>query len=194
MTRSSAEEISSLLHAWCDGDRGALDKLMPLVYDELHRLAHHYMAQERNNQTLQTTALVSEAFLRLVRAKEIEWKDRNHFYAVSANVMRRILVDLARSRGYRKRGGGVKRMSLDADRLVPSGPDPELVALDDALNTLAELDPRKAKVVELRFFGGLSWAETAEVLKVSPNTVRRDWGVAKVWLLCELKDRGGNES
>lgn len=191
---SSAEEISYLLHAWCEGDQTALDKLMPLVYEELHSLAHHYMMQERSNQTLQTTALVNEAFLRLVGAKQIEWKDRNHFFAISANLMRRILVDLARSRGYRKRGGDVKKVSLDADLLVSPEYDPDLVALDDALNALAEMDPRKAKVVELRFFGGLSWTETAEVLKISPNTARRDWGVAKVWLLCELKDRGTHES
>jgi RNA polymerase sigma-70 factor, ECF subfamily len=167
---------------------------MPLVYDELHGLAHHYMTQEQGNQTLQTTALVNEAFLRLVKAKEIDWKDRNHFYAISANVMRRILVDLARTRGSRKRGGGRKEVSLDTDLPVTIEHDPDLVALDEALNALAELDPRKAKVVELHFFGGLSWSETAEVLEVSPNTVRRDWGVAKVWLLCELKDRGADES
>ena len=191
---SSAEEISSLLHAWCDGDRTALDKLMPLVYDELRRLAHHYMLQERGNHTLQTTALVNEAFLRLIDARQIELKDRNHFFAISANVMRRILVDLARSRGYQKRGGNVQKVSLDSDLDVSSAPAPELVKLDDALNALSDFDPRKAKVVELRFFGGLSEKEIAEVLAVSTNTVKRDWGLAKAWLLCELKDRGRNES
>ena len=191
---SSAEEISSLLHAWCDGDRTALDKLMPLVYDELRRLAHHYMLQERGNHTLQTTALVNEAFLRLIDAIQIELKDRNHFFAISANVMRRILVDLARSRGYQKRGGNVQKVSLDSDLDVSSAPAPELVKLDDALNALSDFDPRKAKVVELRFFGGLSEKEIAEVLAVSTNTVKRDWGLAKAWLLCELKDRGRNES
>ena len=173
--QSSAEEISSLLHAWCEGDRAALDKLMPLVYDELHRLAHNYMRQERGNQTLQTTALVNEAFLRLVRAQEIEWKDRNHFYAISANLMRRILVDLARSRGYQKRGGDLKIVPLDPDLPVSTGPDPDLIKLDDALSALAEFDQRKAKIVELRFFGGLTVRETAEVLEVSTNTVDRDW-------------------
>ena len=191
---SSAEEISSLLHAWCDGDRSALDKLVPLVYDELHRLAHSYMLQERGNQTLQTTALVNEAFLRLVGAKQIEWKDRTHFFALSANVMRRILVDLARSRGYKKRGANPRKVSLDAELLISPQPDPDLVKLDEALNALSEFDPRKAKVVELRFFGGLSLSETAEVLNVSRNTVKRDWGLAKAWLLGELKDRGSDGS
>jgi RNA polymerase sigma factor (TIGR02999 family) len=188
--QSSAEEISSLLHAWCDGDSAALDKLMPLVYEELRRLAHHYMLREHSHQTLQTTALVNEAFLRLVDARQIEWKDRKHFFAISANVMRRILVDLARARGSRKRGGDVPKVSLDSDMRVLSGHDPDLVKLDDALNTLARFDPRKAKVVELRFFGGLSEKETAEVLDVSLNTVKRDWGLAKVWLHCELKEQG----
>lgn len=192
--QSSAEEISSLLHAWCEGDQSALNKLMPLVYEELRRLAHHYMRQERANHTLQTTALVNEAFVRLVRAKQVDWKDRNHFYGISANLMRRILVDLARSRGYRKRGGDMKRVSLDADLFVSSGPDPDIVALDEALNALAEFDPRKAKVVELHFFGGLSWKETGEVLHISAMTVRRDWGLAKAWLLCELEERTHNES
>jgi len=184
--QSSAEEISSLLHAWRDGDRTALDTLMPLVYDELHRLAHSYMKQERGNHTLQTTALVNEAYLRLIGADRVEWKDRMHFFAISANLMRRILVDFARSRGYRKRGGNVKKVSLDSRLLTPSQTDPDLVKLDDALNTLAELDPRKARVVELRFFGGLSARETADVLEVSLNTVKKDWGLAKTWLLCEL--------
>ena len=188
--QSSAEEISSLLHAWCEGDRTALDKLVPLVYDELHRLAHNYMRQERDNQTLQTTALVNEAFLRLVKAREIEWKDRTHFYAISANLMRRILVDLARSRGYKKRGSNVKRITLDSGLHVSSEPDPDLIRLDDALNALAEFDSRKAKVVELRFFGGLSVSETAEVLEVSTSTVDRDWELARIWLYCELKNRG----
>jgi len=187
--KSSAEEISSLLHAWCDGDRSALEKLTPLVYGELHRLAHSYMMRERGNQTLQTTALVNEAFLRLIGSKQIEWRDRTHFFALSANVMRRILVDLARSRGYQKRGLNPKKVPLDAELLMSPDPDPDLVKLDDALNALSEFDPRKAKVVELRFFGGLSLSETAEVLKVSRNTVKRDWGMAKAWLLGELKGR-----
>jgi RNA polymerase sigma-70 factor, ECF subfamily len=187
--KSSAEEISSLLHAWCDGDPSALDKLMPLVYQELRRLAHHYMQRERANHTLQTTALVHEAFLQLVKARQIDWKDRTHFFAISANVMRRILVDLARARGYQKRGGDVQKISLDTNLLFSSVPDPDICKLDDALNELSRFDPRKASVVELRFFGGLSVRETAEVLKISVTTVNRDWELAKVWLFCELKDR-----
>ncbi|MBN2320936.1 MAG: sigma-70 family RNA polymerase sigma factor [Acidobacteria bacterium] len=187
--QSTADEISSLLHAWCGGDRTALDKLMPLVYEELHRLAHSYMRQERGNQTLQTTALVNEAFLRLVKAREIEWKDRNHFYAISANLMRRILVDLARSRGYQKRGGKVKRISLNTFSTIPIDRDPDLIRIDEALDALAGFDSRKAKVVELRFFGGLSVRETAEVLEVSTSTVDRDWEIARTWLYRELKNR-----
>ena len=190
LMQSSAEEISSLLHAWCDGDKAALDKLVPLVYNELRRLAHHYMLQERSHSTLQTTALVNEAFLRLFEAKQIEWKDRTHFFALSAGLMRRILVDLARSRRSRKRGGNAPKVSVESDLHVFSGRDPDLVKLDDALNALSAFDPRKAKVVELRFFGGLSERETAEALDVSLNTVKRDWELAKVWLHCELKDRG----
>jgi RNA polymerase sigma factor (TIGR02999 family) len=187
---SSAEEISSLLHAWCKGDQAALDKLTPLVYDELHRLAHNYMRHERNDQILQTTALVNEAFLRLAKAHEIKWKDRNHFFAISSKLMRRILVDFARSHGYKKRGGDVKIIPLNPDLPIPCEPDPDLVKLDDALNALADFDPRKAKVVELRFFGGLSVSETANVLEVSPSTVDRDWELARIWLYCELQNRG----
>jgi RNA polymerase sigma factor (TIGR02999 family) len=186
---SSAEEISSLLHAWCKGDQTALDKLTPLVYDELHRLAHNYMRHERNDQILQTTALVNEAFLRLVKAQEIEWKDRNHFFAISAKLMRRILVDFARSHGYKKRGGNVKKIPLTTD-LPVCELDTDLVKLDDALNALADFDSRKARVVELRFFGGLSVKETADVLEISPSTVDRDWELARTWLYCELKIRG----
>jgi RNA polymerase sigma factor (TIGR02999 family) len=189
LPQPSAEEISSLLHAWYGGDRAALDKLIPLVYDELRRLAHQYMRREHGNNTMQTTALVNEAFLRLVRAQQIEWKDRMHFFAMSANLMRRILIDLARSRGYKKRGGNSKRVPLDSNLQIASDTEPDLVKLDDALNALAEFDPRKAKVVELRFFGGLSERETAEVLEVSLDTVKRDWGLAKAWLHSELKDR-----
>jgi RNA polymerase sigma factor (TIGR02999 family) len=187
---SYAEEISSLLHAWCKGDQTALDKLTPLVYDELHRRAHNYMRLERNNPMLQTTALVNEAFLRLVKVQKIEWKDRNHFFAISAKLMRRILVDIARSHGYRKRGGDLKMVPLAADLPVPCEPDPDLIKLDDALNDLADFDPRKAKVVELLFYGGLSVRETADVLEVSPSTVDRDWELARIWLYCELRNRG----
>jgi RNA polymerase sigma factor (TIGR02999 family) len=192
--RSSAQEISSLLHAWCDGDRTALDRLTPLVYDELHRLAHRYMLQEHGNHTLQTTALVNEAFLKLIDSKEIDWKDRNHFFAMSASLMRHILVDFARSRRSRKRGGDLKPVSLEPEMLASPGPDPDIARLDDALNALSGFDPRKAKVVELRFFGGLSVEETAEVLGVSVDTVKRDWRLAKDWLLREMKNRGNDES
>lgn len=186
MTGSSAQEISSLLKAWSGGDKHALNKLMPLVYDELHRIAHRYLRRERDDHILQTTALVHEAYLRLIDTQKVEWQDRAHFFAISANLMRRILVDFARSKGYEKRGGTMERISLNEDHFIPK--DINLVKLDDALNALADFDPRKAKVVELRFFGGLSVKETAEILKVSPDTVRRDWRLAKVWLLCELKD------
>jgi RNA polymerase sigma factor (TIGR02999 family) len=187
--RPSLQELSMLLRAWRHGDESALEKLMPLVYDELHRLAHRYMARERAGHTLQTTALVNEAYLRLKDAGQVEWKDRAHFFAIAANVMRRILVDFARNRGYRKRGGHAKKVLLDEALEVCSEPDEDLVNLDDALKALAEFDSRKAKVVELRFFGGLSVEETAEVMKIAPITVMRDWNVAKLWLLRELKQR-----
>ena len=186
MEASSAQEVSSLLKAWVGGNKQAFDKLIPLVHDELHRLAHRYLRRERAGHTLQTTALVNEAYLRLVDVKSVEWRDRAHFFAISANLMRRILVDYARSRGYEKRGGKMERVSLNEEYFVPA--DINFVKLDDALNSLSSFDPRKAKVVELRFFGGLSVDETAKLLKVSSYTVRRDWRLAKVWLLCELKD------
>ena len=193
MRRCSTQEVSSLIRAWRGGDGAALDKLMPLVHDELHRLAHHYMRRERAGHILQTTALVNEAYLRLIDAKEVEWQDRAHFFAISANLMRRILVDFARSSGYQKRGGSVKWVSLDEGLVVAHEPDPDLVKLDEALSALSAFDPRKARVVELRFFGGLSVEETAEILSVSPETVKRDWKLAKVWLLCELEDQERDE-
>ena len=186
-------EITVLLKAWASGDAAALDQLTPLVYDELRRLARRYMRNERaGNNTLQTTALVNEAYLRLVDAQRVGWQDRAHFFAVSAQMMRRILVDAARARGSAKRGGQVKRVNhsaafnLDEIPDVSTGRDRELVAIDDALNTLAEMDPRKARVIELRFFGGLSVEETAEILKISPQSVMRDWKLAKAWLMREL--------
>ncbi len=188
MTRSSPQEVSLLLRAWRGGDESALEKLVPLVYDELRRLAHRYMLRERSGHTLQTTALVNEAYLRLVDLKHIEWQDRAHFYAISAKFMRRILVDFARSHGYQKRGGDAKKVSLDESLLVSPGPGEELIRIDEALSALAEFDARKAKVVELRFFGGMTEEETAEVLHVSRETVKRDWRLAKNWLLCELTD------
>jgi RNA polymerase sigma factor (TIGR02999 family) len=187
-----SSEITALLKAWGSGDAAALDQLTPLVYEELRRLARRYMRNERAGNTLQTTALVNEAYLRLVDAKRVGWQDRVHFYAVSAQMMRRILVDAARARGSAKRGGQVKRVNhstafnLDQIPDVSTGRDRELVAIDDGLKTLAEMDPRKARVIELRFFGGLSVEETAEVLKISPQSVMRDWKLAKAWLTREL--------
>ncbi|MFN7945462.1 MAG: sigma-70 family RNA polymerase sigma factor [Blastocatellia bacterium] len=183
---SPQDEVTELLLAWNQGDDSALQKLMPLVYDELRRLAHRYMGGERPGHTLQTTALVNEAYLRLIDSSRVRWQNRAHFYAVSAQLMRRILVDFARSRNYQKRGGGAIQVELDEAMVVAGEPGADLVALDDALQSLAAFDERKSRVVELRFFGGLSVAETAEVLAVSTDTVMRDWSLAKVWLLREL--------
>jgi len=182
--------VTELLRAWSDGDDGALAHLTPLVETELRRLARAYMGRERRGHTLQPTALVNEAFLRLTDARRVRWQDRAHFFGISARLMRRVLVDHARSRGYRKRGGDVRRVTL-TDGLVAS-PEPALdvVALDRALEALAEADARKGRVVELRFFGGLSVEETAEVLHVSPQTIKRDWRLAKLWLLRELNGEG----
>ncbi len=187
MNDKCPQEVTSLLHAWRGGDRGALDKLMPLVYGELRRIAHRYMLREHAGHTLQTTAVVNEAYLRLVDARQVEWKDRAHFFAISANLMRRILVEFARSRGRNKRGGSVQKVQLDEALVVSPQRGTDLVALDDALTALAAMDERRAKVIELRFFGGLSVEETAEVLNVSPDTVMRDWRLAKVWLWREMK-------
>ena len=179
------EEVSLLLQAWSDGDRGALDKLTPMVYEELRRLARRYMNRERPGHSLQTTALVNEAYMRLVDYRHMKWQNRAHFFAVSAQLMRRILVEHARRHNL-KRGGHVQHLSLDVVAEVGGGRDADLVALDEALNTLARLDPRKVQVVEMRIFGGLSVEETAEALKVSPVTVMRDWNTAKAWLYREL--------
>jgi len=194
VTRSSPRDVSLLLHAWRGGDQAALDQLLPLVHQELHRLAHIYMARERANHTLQTTALINEAYLRLVDADKVDWQDRTHFFAIAAKVMRRILVDFARSRGYQKRAGHRKEVSLDEAMLISPNPDHDLAKLDDALMTLAEFDPRKAKVVELRFFGGLDLDETARVLKVSRDTVKRDWRLARTWIYSEMTGRSRNGS
>jgi RNA polymerase sigma factor (TIGR02999 family) len=175
-----------LLLAWSEGDREALDRLVPLVYGELRRLAQSYMRRERAGHTLQTTALIHEAFLRLIDAGQVRLESRTHFFAVASRLMRQILVDFARSRGYQKRGGGAEQVSLDEALVIGQPPDEDLVALDEALAALAEVDERKARVVELRFFGGLTEAEMAETLKVSPETVRRDWRLAKSWLLHKL--------
>src|SRR6267143_384725 len=183
---ASPQEVTQLLIDWSRGDQAALDSLMPLVYEELRRLAHRYMRRERVGHTLQTTALINEAYLRLIEQQQVQWHNRAHFFAISAQLMRRILVDHARSRGYQKRGGGVPKVTLDEALMGPQEKGQDLVALDDALNALVGVDPRKSKVVELRFFGGLSVEETAEVLKVSPDTVLRDWRLAKAWLTREM--------
>ena len=186
---SPTHEVTQLLKAWTAGDQTALEKLTPLVYEQLHRVAQRYMGGQRPGHPLQTTALVNEAYLRLVDCGQVNWQDRAHFFAVSANLMRRILIDFARSRGYQKRGGGQPHISLEDAPSVSSELDPNIVALDDALTTLAKVDLRKSRVVELRFFGGLSVDETAEVLGVSAETVGRDWKMAKMWLLEELSER-----
>jgi RNA polymerase sigma factor (TIGR02999 family) len=180
------EQITQLLQSWNQGDPGAIEKLVPLVYDELHRLAQRYMSDERPDHTLQTTELVNEAYLRLVHSDHASWDGRTHFFGVCAQVMRRILVDWARSRHALKRGGDVSSLDFDEALAATKQPGTDLVAIDDALSALAAFDPRKGQVVEMRFFGGLSVKETAEVLKVSPETVQRDWKLAKSWLRREL--------
>ena len=181
-----AIEITQLLQSWSHGDKAAIDKLMPLVYDELHSMARRYMSNEKPGHTLQATALVNEAYLRLVSGSGANWQNRAHFFAVSAQVMRRILVDWARSRHAAKRGNDVPALELDEALAVPLKTGTDLVAVDDALKALSLLDSRKTQIVELRFFGGLSVKETAEVLKVSEETVHRDWRLAKSWLRREL--------
>ncbi len=182
---SSPEEVSGLLQAWSEGDRDALDRLTPIVYGELHRLAQRYMRRERPGHSLQATALVNEAYMRLADYKSMRWQNRAHFFAVSAQLMRRILVEHARRHNL-KRGGDVPHVALEETVMIGGDRDPDLVSLDDAMNTLAQFDARKAQVVEMRFFGGLSVEETAEVLKVSSVTVMRDWSTAKAWLYREL--------
>ncbi len=187
MGGQSPQEVTRLLQAWCRGEQAALDRLIPLIHAELRRMAHRYMLRERAGHTIQTTALVNEAYLRLVDAGQIEWQNRAHFFAISANLMRRILVEFARSRGSHKRGGDVRKVLFDEAAILSPEPDENLLALDDALTALAALDPRKAKVVELRFFGGMSEEETAEALGISSDTVLRDWKSAKLWLWREIR-------
>ena len=182
----SPQQVTQLLAAWGDGDGAALDKLMPLVNEELRRLAHHYMRGEDHGNTMQTSALVNEAYLRLVDQTNPHWQNRAHFFAISAQLMRQILVDYARKRRSRRRGGDVRQVSLDEEMIVSEGRSANVVALDDALKSLAEIDPRKSQIVELRFFGGLSIEETAEVLQISPGTVMREWTLAKAWLRREI--------
>src|SRR5262245_44405988 len=182
----AAGRVSALLQAWSAGDDRALEQLLPLVEAELRRLARAYMARERRGHTLQTTALVNEAFMRLVEARGVRWQDRAHFLGISARLMRRVLVDHARARGYQKRGGGAFKTTLNEALVVSPAPSLDLVALDRALEKLAAVDARKSRVVEMRFFGGMSVEETAEALHLSTDTIKRDWRLAKLWLLREL--------
>lgn len=183
---ASSHEVTRLLQAWALGDKGALERLTPLVYGELHRLAHRYMTREQPGQTLQTTALVHEVYLRLVDVENVDWQNRAHFYGLCARLMRRILIDFARSRNYQKRGGQIPHIQLEEAATVSAVVGSELLAVDEALKQLAAMDTRKSEVVELRFFGGLTVEETAAALGVSPETVMRDWKLAKAWLLREL--------
>ena len=185
-------DLTALLLAWGDGDETALARLVPIVHDELHRIAGACMAGEKGNHTLQATALVNEAYLRLIQIQRINWQNRAHFLAMAARLMRRILVDFARSKQYLKRGGGAVNVSLAPDVALSAEPGRDLVALDDALEALAKIDARKSRVIEMRFFGGLSVTETAEALRVSPETVMRDWKLAKAWLLQQLRSTDAN--
>ena len=191
MRSDTRMDITGLLHRWSEGEEAALAELTPLVYEELRHLARHRLAGERQEETLTTTALVHEAWLRLVTVKDARWQDRAHFFALCAQLMRRILVDHARARLAARRGGGAQRVPLEEALLVSEERSPWLVALDDAINGLSAMDPRQGRVVELRFFGGLSTEETADVLKVSTDAVKRDWRLAKAWLMREL---GGSEA
>ena len=182
---TAPQEVSQLLRAWGNGEKAAADKLMPLVYEELRRIARRQMRRQRAGHTLQTTALIHEAYLRLVRESDVHWQNRAHFFGVAAKAMRHILVDYARSRQAAKRGGAAEHVLLDEAAVVSAEPA-ELIALDDALQSLAALDQRKSQVVEFKYFGGLTVKEIAEVLQVSPETVARDWRLARVWLLREL--------
>ena len=186
MSATSTHEITRLLLSWNDGDQMALDKLVPLVEAELRRLARTYMNRERAGHTLQTTALINEAYVRLIDSHSVQWQSRAHFYGIAAQVMRRILVDSARKRNYRKRGGGSHQITFNETLAITPAEDPNVLALDEALNELARIDERKARVVEMRFFGGLNEKETAVALSVSPETARRDWRLAKSWLLRQL--------
>lgn len=182
MIESHTSDVTGLLRAWAAGDREALDRLMPIVYGELRRIARGRMLRERSNHTLEPTALVNEAYVRLIDLRQVQWQDRAHFFAVSAEIMRRVLVDHARTRGYLKRGGGTLRVTVDKAIAITSVREVELADLDDALNALARFDARKAQIAQLRFFGGLTVQEAAAILGVSPETVHRDWKISKAWL------------
>jgi RNA polymerase sigma factor (TIGR02999 family) len=186
MTQPPTHDLTQLLIDWSNGDKTALDKLMPLIHEELRRLAHHYMSRERSGHTLQTTALVNEAYLRLINRKGVHWQNRAHFFAIAAQSMRSILVDHARGLAYAKRGGGAQKIELDEGMSVSKERAAEVVALDEALALLAEIDPQQSRIVELRFFGGLTIEETAEVLDLSPATIKREWTTAKAWLYHQL--------
>lgn len=192
LPRTHQHQITQLLAEWSEGNQSALDELYPLVYEELHRLARRYMSRERKGHTLQTTALINEAYVRLVDQKNVRWANRSHFFAISAQIMRRILIDHARRHAYAKRGGGAKQVSLEEAAIVAPDQASELVRLDEALKTLAKLDERRCHVVELRYFGGLSNEEIAGVLKVSENTVTRDWNLARAWLYQQLAGSASN--
>jgi RNA polymerase sigma factor (TIGR02999 family) len=194
MTSASPDEVTQLLLDWSSGDKAALDKLTPLVYEELRRLAHHHMGRERPGHTLQTTAIVNEAYIHLINQRGVKWQNRAHFFGISSRLMRRILTGYARSRQCAKRGGGAHQVELDEAMVVSEERVAEMAALDDALNSLARIDERKSRIVEMRFFGGLSIEETAEVLGVSPGTVMRDWTLAKAWLRREIGNEGQDES
>jgi RNA polymerase sigma factor (TIGR02999 family) len=190
--RPKQHEITQLLAEWSDGNQSALDELYPLVYDELHRLARRYMSREREGHTLQTTALINEAYVRLVDQRNVHWANRSHFFAISAQIMRRILIDHARRHAYAKRGGGAQQVSLDEAAIVTRTAGAELLRLDEALKSLAEMDPRRSQVVELRYFGGLNNEEIAGVLNISENTVTRDWNMARAWLHQQLSESSPN--
>ena len=192
--RASGEEVTGMLQAWSDGDQAALERLMPLVYAELHRLAKRYMAGEHAGHTLQTSALVNEAYLRLVDSPGVHWQNRTHFFAVSSQIMRRILVDFARTRRSLKRGRDPVQVSLDEGVAISADRCADLLALDEALERLAVLNARQSQLVELRYFGGMTEQEASEVLKVSSRTVRHDWSLARAWLYRELSRGGSNES
>lgn len=191
MKGARGPRVTELLLAWSGGDESAMERLAPIVYQELHRLARRYMNREREAHTLQTSALVNEAYLKLVEVQHVRWQNRAHFFALASRMMRRVLVDFARRRRYQKRGGGAEHVEFDESLTVCPHPSSDLVAVDDALTALASLDPRKVKVVEMRFFGGLDVRETAEALNVSPETVRRDWRLAKAWLRREIRKGSG---
>jgi RNA polymerase sigma factor (TIGR02999 family) len=189
MPTPSNPDVTALLLAWGKGDNGAFDRLVPVVHAELRRIAHRHMRHERGDHTLQATALVNEVFLKLIDARQIRYQDRAHFFALSSRLMRRVLVDWARARGYQKRGGAAANVTLDEGRVGVVERPADVVALDEALTSLAEIDPRKSQVVELRFFGGLSIEEIAAALGISERTVKRDWTMAKLWLLRALKNQ-----